>query len=397
MGLTSRITWVKGPAGVGKSAIAQSCADDLDLQDRLGASFFFSRTNHRDNPDLFFTTLAYQLAVTHDTYGAHLDDKLTRNPSLIHKSLPHQFRHLFVVPFAQPAIREEVGERVVIVDGLDECSSQEAQADIVKIVATSVERGTTPFLWIFLSRLEPQIIDTFDLPNIMSISEHIDLPVSRKIDTEILLYLADKLRDIGRKYGLTLPWPSEAEVWKLVDFSGGLFACAHAIVHFVGAVSPAGPVEQLRAVLQLALKRSTAKSSKHPLSALDALYTLIMECVPSEMRQTVQWILLMTRVPGMGYAYKSANLLGLSELQLRNACQCLHSVMFISEDSWPDIKFYHASFMDFIEDPARSCQFYLWSDCALSLLEEIRCHFDLMHIGVDAGCEWCLAKCSMSL
>ncbi len=78
---------------------------------------------------------------------------------------------------------------------------------------------------------------------------------------------------------------------------------------------------------------------------------LIMESLPSEMLETVQWILITTRVPALGHAYESANGTGISELQFRNVCRCLHSVMFMSEDD--RIQFYHASFMDFIEDPVR--------------------------------------------
>ncbi len=197
---TYRIVWLKGPAGVGKSAIAQSCADALHLKKRLGASFFFSRPNHRDNPDHLFTTLAYQLAVKHGAYGTHLDQEIGRDPTIVKKSLPHLFDYLFVVPFAQPAIREQVGEEVIIVDGLDECAHQEAQVDIIRVVAESVRARATPFRWIFLSRLEPRIVTTFGLPLIKSVSQQIDLPVSREVDQEILLYLADKLRDIGRKH-----------------------------------------------------------------------------------------------------------------------------------------------------------------------------------------------------
>ncbi len=225
-----RITWMKGPAGVGKSAIAQSCAQALHSKQRLGATFFFSRPNHRDDPEKFFTTLASQLAGKHDAYGSHLDRGIYRDPDLIKKALPHQFHDLFITPFTDPAILEEVGERVIIVDGLDECARREAQVDIIKIVAESVRAGTTPFLWIFLSRLEPKIVKTFDLPDVKSVTQRFDLPVSRELDQQILRYLADTLQEIGRDHDLPLPWPSEREVWALVDFSAGLFACAHAVV-----------------------------------------------------------------------------------------------------------------------------------------------------------------------
>ncbi|KAF9443940.1 hypothetical protein P691DRAFT_653273, partial [Macrolepiota fuliginosa MF-IS2] len=55
-----RIFWLKGPAGVGKSAISQSCAEMFAARKRLVAAFFFSRPNQRDNPQRLFTSIAYQ-------------------------------------------------------------------------------------------------------------------------------------------------------------------------------------------------------------------------------------------------------------------------------------------------------------------------------------------------
>lgn len=375
---------MKGPAGVGKSAIAQSCAEALG--DKLGASCFFSRPNHRDDPDRFFTSLAYQLAVKYPSYGTFLDNEIYSNPTLVKKSLPHQFHHLFVIPFRDPAIRKEIAERVIIVDGLDECARTEAQVDIVKIVTKSVQAKTTPFLWIFFSRLEPRIVATFNLPDVKSVSQQISLPVSRRVDKEILLYLADRFRDIGYRHNLPLPWPSEEKVWALVDFSAGLFACAHAIVLFVDEENPAGPVKQLHAVLRLATHLTT-QSDHHPLSTLDGLYTLVMERIPVSMLQTVQWILLTTRIPGIDRAYKSANLLGLSELQLRSACRYLHPVMKIGVGSSARIGFYHTSFMDFLEDPERSKRFCIWSDWAITFLEEIVRHLDQVQVEVNGNGE----------
>ena len=57
-----------GPAGAGKSAIAKSCAEKTAKQRRLGASFFFSRTEHVDDPKRFFTTIAHQLTTEISEY-----------------------------------------------------------------------------------------------------------------------------------------------------------------------------------------------------------------------------------------------------------------------------------------------------------------------------------------
>ncbi|KAJ3564599.1 hypothetical protein NP233_g8194 [Leucocoprinus birnbaumii] len=41
--------WMKGPAGVGKSAIAQTCAEKLQRSGHLAAAFFFSINGRRND------------------------------------------------------------------------------------------------------------------------------------------------------------------------------------------------------------------------------------------------------------------------------------------------------------------------------------------------------------
>jgi len=54
--------WMKGPAGVGKTTIAQTCTEKLRHQKKLAAAFFFSISG-RDKSEKFFPSIAYQLAI----------------------------------------------------------------------------------------------------------------------------------------------------------------------------------------------------------------------------------------------------------------------------------------------------------------------------------------------
>ncbi|KAF9451813.1 hypothetical protein P691DRAFT_637383, partial [Macrolepiota fuliginosa MF-IS2] len=156
-----QIAWLKGPGGSGKSIVAQYCAEALE--ERLGASFFFSRSDERGNAHCFFTSISYQLAMKDDRYGDLLDRRIRRDPTLVGKSVRHQFRDLLEAPIQELNRKgTELAECVVIVDGLDECASQRAQLDIIKAVAESVQRQSIPFLWIFSSRIEPHLSDAFD-------------------------------------------------------------------------------------------------------------------------------------------------------------------------------------------------------------------------------------------
>ena len=55
--------WIFGPAGSGKSTIAQTIAEIYFKYNKLAASFFFSRNvAARNNESMLITTLVYQLA-----------------------------------------------------------------------------------------------------------------------------------------------------------------------------------------------------------------------------------------------------------------------------------------------------------------------------------------------
>ncbi|KAF9444902.1 hypothetical protein P691DRAFT_676741, partial [Macrolepiota fuliginosa MF-IS2] len=76
-----RMTWMSGPAGVGKSALAQTCAETLG-KDKIGAVLFCSRHNRRDNPSRLIPTIAYQIAMKIKPVAIILDAKIRKDPSL---------------------------------------------------------------------------------------------------------------------------------------------------------------------------------------------------------------------------------------------------------------------------------------------------------------------------
>ncbi|KAF9440861.1 hypothetical protein P691DRAFT_715442 [Macrolepiota fuliginosa MF-IS2] len=373
---TESMLWMYGPAGVGKSAIAQTCSEHLAEKNKLGAALFFSHSvglHKRDDPHRLFPSLAYQIATKSKPFGDILDKRIQDDPTLVTKSMKEQFQELLVKPLSQLGADAAgvVDGLVVAIDGLDECGKgPEMHCDIIKIVATSVRNQTTPFRWAFFSRPETHIVGSFTTHDIRSLLYHLKIQVSRKIDNEITLYLTDGLREIQLRNGLPDSWLSERGIGVLVNLSGGLFIYAATVIRFVGSHESLGPVDQLRAVIALA-RDNKRTDLVHPLSELDLFYTLIMRCVPSGILLRIQAILLLTFFTKetdflalMGrLRWKStrwiANIIGISEPQFRNACGSLHSVLEL--DSTQEIKFYHASFMEFLRDPNRSGEFCMYS------------------------------------
>ncbi|KAJ3552186.1 hypothetical protein NP233_g12939 [Leucocoprinus birnbaumii] len=374
------VIWVKGPAGVGKSAIAQTSADQLD--DMLAGSFFFSRHNSRDNPTKFFVTLSQQLAVRFPDSGyADLVDEVVRlDNTIVKKTLVEQFRRLFVDPLRKLRdMQRPFPSKTFIIDGLDECDGEDSQTTIINIIGDSVVSKTTPFRWLILSRLEPHIVATFGSPSVRSTIHQIELTISPELNPEIHRFFAGKLTEIGRKRGIESTWPADKDIATLVDVSAGLFAHSHALVLFIDDLDSEGPQHQLRVILGRSgeLKRA---GEKHPLAALDLFYdTLVLKRIPETRRQAIRQVLLVRTITNREIEWGNSenpaivgNVLGKTEDQCRDLCRSLHSVAAL-DPSTSKLLFYHASFMDFMEDKCRSKEEYIWADPAVtSLLNQVQ-------------------------
>ncbi|KAF9443700.1 hypothetical protein P691DRAFT_635103, partial [Macrolepiota fuliginosa MF-IS2] len=114
--------WMKGLAGVGKSAIAQTCAEELKKLGRLGAAFFFA-VNVREDAEQFFPTIAYQLSTEFPDYRDLVDQRIRHDRTILKKTMEIQFKALIAEPFQElEKTGKGIGQgMVIIIDGLDEC------------------------------------------------------------------------------------------------------------------------------------------------------------------------------------------------------------------------------------------------------------------------------------
>ncbi|KAF5346057.1 hypothetical protein D9756_010801 [Leucocoprinus leucothites] len=359
------ILWMHGPFGIGKSAVAQSCAEALESMNKLTATLFFSRSNAgRDDPRRVFTSIAYQIATTCPPFREIINNRMIEDPALATKSLSTQFKELLVRPLGQvDTAGSGLEECVVIIDGLDECRGTAEQCEIIKIIAASVDKHTTPFRWFITSRPEDPIIRTMNSPAVSPVRSRIELPVSRAIDHQILVYLTDELKLIREDHGLPESWPSEKVLALLVERGAGLWIYVATIVRFIKDENSLGPEDQLRIVLKYAKEVSAKVRADNPLAEMDFFYTLIMEQIPLKVRTAVRNILLAYSVLIDDPSYV-ATALRLSAEQFRRACASIQSVMELkgSDLESMSIKFYHTSFLDFMRDPQRSKDLCIYGD-----------------------------------
>lgn len=367
---SARALWMRGPAGVGKSALAQTCAQNLYASGQLGATFFFYRPNGWNDSSKFIPTIAYQLTTRYPAYRDLMDTIILHDPLVLEKSIDIQFDELLVKPFRKlNANGQGVGtDMVIIIDGLDECDSMAAQGAIIELVITSVDQQTTPFFWAFFSRSEPHITSAFSTELAVRVSWQLELPVSRGADKDIEAYLRDSFKMIHAKYGLPARTtrPSEDDIRLLIKQSSGLFIYPATIIRYIEQDNASLGLEgRLRLVLKL--NEGPVGSNGHPLSALDQFYMLIMEQIPkADLLNTLSLFtihlnwedhILSSRDQHHPLILYYCSVLGLSLTAFHMAISNLHSVLNVhkSQSGMPlDFSFYHKSFIDFLSTSTRS-------------------------------------------
>ncbi|KAJ3570384.1 hypothetical protein NP233_g4429 [Leucocoprinus birnbaumii] len=328
------IYWMKGPAGVGKSSIAQTSALRIQEARYLGAAFFFSVNGRQKDYTRFFPSLAYQLSTVLHEYRSKVNERVLIDPSIFKKTMKAQFEFLIVDPLRElRELGKEVPRKSVFIDGLDECESKDAQAEIIEIISSSVQAQSTPFQWAIFSREEPRISSTFALPQISLHCHVVFLPISRDIDKEIGVYLRGEFENIVRRrlgnMTLSSPWPTDEDIKKLVDGAAGLFAYAATILRFIDSDSDSDFKKALCTVLD-----TIVNPSPHSLPVfynLDRMYTLVLQGIPTSIAASTDLILYVMSSPGEVIAPLTAaalsNRFGISEVTFKSICSYLHAVL----------------------------------------------------------------------
>ena len=168
-----RIMWLNGPAGAGKSAIAQTIAERYK-DSRVAASFFFLRnTSDRGVADRLFTTLAWQLGASIPETLPYIELALKTERLLHTKSIGIQFDYLVTKVFENllrdnPEFRPE--KSLVIIDGLNECATEQDQKLFLTLIGDALTRTNIPLRFLICSRPNAHIKKTFDMEHMKMVT-----------------------------------------------------------------------------------------------------------------------------------------------------------------------------------------------------------------------------------
>ena len=373
------VFWLNGLAGTGKSTIAQTVAERVLANGRLGASFFCSRgVEDRSDLQLIFPTLAFQLAQTYPDFRSSLIPLLRSNPDVIHESLQSQMLKFLVQPLQSADI-----STVIVIDALDECKDKDPESAILLILGNLVSE--IPRVKFFItSRPEAHISSGFhgsllkDLTHVFILHE-VEPCI---IDNDICHFFKLESSRIAHKWCNMDGWPADEHLDLLCQRAAGFFVYAVATVNFLRHKFK-HPLDQLDLVVRS--PESTVHEGKAELevyTSLDSLYTSIFQeafcknnAEDNAMVHSVLSAVVLVVDPlspsaiATSISFDCNVVLFLFEL--------IQSLLALHDSIDHPIYLFHKSFADFITDPAWCLdkQFYISPDYHTKL---VLCYLRLM-------------------
>lgn len=358
-----RLLWLHGPAGAGKSAIAQSAMQQAAKDKRLGASFFFSHgAPGRSNADRLFPTIAYQITRNIPTLEKPVKTIMRTNPELMSKTLTIQFKELIDRPARESNI--PLDYPVIGIDGIDECENEVVQEAFITDIGDAVI-SQCPFRFIISSRPEPHLRRLFS-ERFHAYTREIVLETSAEAFNDVNAYLRTGFAEIcerRRNYmqHVPQPWPSNDDLRELSRRSSGHFIFAVTVLKFVGGDRYQNPVNQLNIILRPTAKMKKALKTS-PYSELDHLYLQVLSTHPdpSQLVQILQFF-LSYREPFAPPTRLLDDLLNIERGTVATSLSGMHSLIDFKDfdsDGYTST-FHHASFEDFLLDASRSHHFHI--------------------------------------
>ncbi|KAF4621694.1 hypothetical protein D9613_012832 [Agrocybe pediades] len=156
------ILWLEGGAGARKSAIARSVAKRCSDEGLLLGTFFFgaadSTRNHVGN---LVATISSQIGIVlpefRDTVAAFVEE----DPLIFGRSIKTQFSTLIIRPLskvlANRAAASTTTPRLIIIDGLNECSSIDSQQGLLFTLQEASNDPMSPIRFLVCSRPESHL------------------------------------------------------------------------------------------------------------------------------------------------------------------------------------------------------------------------------------------------
>ncbi|PPR01639.1 hypothetical protein CVT24_001618 [Panaeolus cyanescens] len=373
----SRLMWLYGPAGVGKSAIAQTTSETLHKDENWPLHFSSPKPHHR------------KLTESIPGFRKLVQNVIDNKPSVFDLSLSQQVMEFIMEPMKQLQ-RSKIRPRftpgpptVIVVDGLDECQDEDGQKQVLDAIATLVQHPNIFQFSVFLSSRPDLAIRSWfgsldheagPLADIVPLLDHCNS------DDDIRLYVLDEMSTICKTHPLKsqLPpsWPSHDDVDTIVKRASGQFIYATTVMKYINDPRQ-HPYRRLEHIVH-----NTVPETDHPYTTLDALYLSILRNTlhPKHVHLLLCFCIVSTSYIG---AVDTDTFLDFLEALFALPCPVLTLVtdlqsIMVDMDSYPDAlypdrsmgrrksadtpipdTFHHASLLEFLLDRRRSLEFHV--------------------------------------
>ncbi|KAH8591927.1 WD40-repeat-containing domain protein [Bisporella sp. PMI_857] len=352
------IFWLNGLAGTGKSTIARTVARRY-FEERLGASFFFSRGGGDvSHAGKFFTSIAVQLANNIPSLRQYIYNAISKHKDIANQSLRDQWYQLILRPLSRLDSGSFLSSYVLVIDALDECDKEEHIRIILELLA-EVRMLKTVRLRVFLtSRPEIPIRHGFyQIPD----TEHQDFVLhnisSSIVNHDISIFLRYSLDFIAGERFLGAGWPGEQIVKRLVCSASGLFIWAATACRFIRE-GKRFAAKRLDMILE-----SSSTTINAPEEHLNGIYLTVLrhsispDYTPEEAKElgfTVKTLLgsIVTLFSPLS-TQSLSKLLNISPKEVDQTLNDFHAILDIPKDVSQPLRLHHPSFRDFLLNKKR--------------------------------------------
>ncbi|KAG6826811.1 hypothetical protein H0H87_006317, partial [Tephrocybe sp. NHM501043] len=377
---SSKVYWLNGMAGTGKTTIMYSLCEWLEAQKLLGANFCCSHLSDAcQKAHAIVPSIAFQLAGYSSAFQLSLCKVIEQEPHTITSNVETQFSKLVVQPMK--AVQNNMPPGVVIViDALDECEN----GSLVELLLQTLFKSASqlPVKFFVTSRPEPSIQRKMLGTNGYNPSVfHLHDIEQSLVQADIQIYLVDMFANINP------PFINE-EIFQLTKLAGKLFVYASTAAQYINpGVHGVNPHNCLKTMLKMAATPTTGVDAKKPYKHLDELYgNILTAAFNSELNEEeahIMKLVLRTVICAKEpmAADTMASLLDITVKELNGCLGPLQSVIHVPEQKGL-IAPLHASFPDYMLDDSRSGSSFSCNNAEHSEVLALKC-FDLMKKGLQ--------------
>ncbi|EPQ56333.1 hypothetical protein GLOTRDRAFT_128279 [Gloeophyllum trabeum ATCC 11539] len=382
----AQVLLLTGLAGTGKSTVAHTIAKLFNDTNRLGSSFFFSKSkeNYRD---MLFGTIARDLA----DQIPEVRDKLAKVVTASRGTLDFeaQFTNFLENP-TEGLVAS--GPIVIVLDALDEIGDIYARGPILETLANRLSCLPSNFRILLTSRAEHDIMEKFKSPRLV---QHMRMEQASHTHEDISHYIYSQLAPEG--FPLEGLQPTDCQ--ELVEHAGGLFQWAFVACDFI--MAPAYPGVTRQEKFTQIVSQASSKSDE----ALNSLYRTVLtglfvtnnpdqNAVMEKFRNAVGPVLASSQPLSMESLHALLSRPGTQEGITMDSLQCIltymGSVLDGVTNTHEPIQPLHKSFYDFLTKCSPDDIFFIdlphhhWRLCQGSL-RIINTHLNFNHCNLKTS------------